>query len=106
MIVNKSKGWVSKPWEYEYIDSTVIDGKEIHCKFDIDYGYKETRYEPGDDGGLWLTEAIVDGKNIVEELSEKDIETLTNIAENTFWSDYSEYESGRVDYLRELSEDR
>ena len=57
-----------KPEVFEYVDLQMIDGKEIHCKFDVDYGYPETRWEPGDPGGLYITEAICDGADILDDL--------------------------------------
>lgn len=93
-----------KPTTYEYVDSYVIDGVEIHAKFDIDWGHKETRDCPGDPGGLYLIEAVVYGKDVLDELSETQIETLTRNAENVFWTDYMEEENERDEYLRELSE--
>ena len=85
----------------------IIDDKEINCKFDVDFGCPATRWEPGDPGGLYITEAVVDGKNIVDELSEKDIETLTQYAEEVFMNEYyADYETDRLEYLRDMNQER
>ena len=94
-----------KPTTYEYVDSYVIDGVEIHAKFDVDYGYRETRDCPGDPGGLYITEATIHGMDVLEGLTDTQVEALTRNAENWFWADYMEEESARDEYLRELHDD-
>ena len=96
---------MKKPDVFEYVDSQIIDGKEIHCKFDVDYGYRETRWEPGDPGGLYITEAICDGVDILDDLSEKAVETLTGLAENVFWTDLASSQVDYADYAAEIRRD-
>lgn len=94
-----------KPETFEYIDSQIIDGKELHCKFDVDYGYRETRWEPGDPGGLYITEAICDGVDILDDLSEKAVETLTGLAESKFYEEQAGNEQDYADYMADIARD-
>jgi hypothetical protein len=96
---------MKKPEVFEYVDSQMIDGKEIHCKFDVDYGYPETRWEPGDPGGLCITEAIYEGKDILDELSEKEVEIITTNAENVFWVDLAASQIDYGDYAADIARD-
>jgi len=93
-----------KPETFTYVDSYLMD-KEITCKFDVDYGYRETRWEPGDPGGLYITEAIYDGKDIVDELSEKEIEALTKEAENKFYEEQASNEQDYGDWAADIARD-
>lgn len=93
-----------KPETFTYVDSDLMD-KEITCKFDVDYGYRETRWEPGVPGGLYITEAIYDGKDILDELSEKEVEALTNDAENVFWTDLADSQQDYGDWAADIARD-
>lgn len=93
-----------KPGTFTYVDSDLMD-KEITCKFDVDYGYPQTRWEPGDPGGLYITEAIYDGKDIVDELSEKEIEALTKGAENKFYEEQASNEQDYGDWAADIARD-
>ena len=93
-----------KPGTFTYVDSDLMD-KEITCKFDVDYGYPQTRWEPGDPGGLYITEAIYDGKDIVDELSEKEIEALTKDAENKFYEEQASNEQDYGDWAADIARD-
>lgn len=93
-----------KPATFEYIDSDLRD-KEITCKFDVDYGYPQTRWEPGDPGGLYIVEAIYDGNDILEELSEKEVEAITLDAENVFWADLADSQQDYADYMADVQRD-
>ena len=93
-----------KPEVFEYVSSDIRD-KEVHCKFDVDYCYPETRWEPGDPGGLYITEAIYDGKDILDELSDGEIEAITKDAENVFWSDLASSQADYADYMADIARD-
>ena len=93
-----------KPGTFTYVDSDLMD-KEITCKFDVDYGYPQTRWEPGDPGGLYITEAIYDGKDIVDELSEREIEALTKGAENKFYEEQASNEQDYGDWAADIARD-
>ena len=94
-----------KPEVFEYVDSSGLMDKEITCKFEVDYGYPETRWEPGDPGGLYITEAIYEGKDILDELSEKEVEILTTNAENVFWTDLASNQVDYADYMADIARD-
>jgi hypothetical protein len=94
-----------KPEVFEYVDSSGLMDKEITCKFDVDYGYRETRWEPGDPGGLYITEAICDGADILDDLSEKAVETLTELAEVEFYTEQAEREIERAEFEQAHLED-
>jgi len=96
---------MKKPETFTYVDSQIIDGKELHCKFDVDYGYRETRWEPGDPGGLYINEAICDGEDILDDLSEKAVETLTGLAEGKFYEEQAGNEQDYADYAADIARD-
>jgi len=94
-----------KPEVFEYIDYKILDGQPLTCEFDVDYGYPETRWEPGDPGGLYLMTAKVNDSDVTETLSDIQVEQLTQDAGSKFNEEQVGNEQDYADYMADIARD-